>query len=56
MDIERILNEKLIDLEMNVKTKNEAIQSLTNLLVSVGNIDNSELFIKDVEKQKEKLD
>ncbi|WP_196591223.1 PTS sugar transporter subunit IIA [Pectinatus frisingensis] len=48
MDIERILNENLIDLEMNVKTKNEAIQSLTNLLVSVGNIDNSELFIKDV--------
>lgn len=48
MDIEKILNEDLIDLEMNVKTKNEAIQSLTNLLVSVGNISNPELFIKDV--------
>ncbi len=48
MDIEKILNENLIDLEMNVKTKNEAIQSLTNLLVSVGNISDPELFIKDV--------
>lgn len=48
MDIEKILNEDLIDLEMNVKTKNEAIQSLTNLLVSVGNISNPKLFIKDV--------
>lgn len=48
MQIDSILNENLIDLEMDVTTKDEAIRQLTNRLYKEGKVGIEEAFIKDV--------
>lgn len=48
MQVGQILNENLIDLELNAKSKDEAIRKLTKLLSDEGCISDVERFIKDV--------
>ncbi|HGN1705399.1 TPA: PTS sugar transporter subunit IIA [Providencia rettgeri] len=48
MDISTVLNIKNIKLNMIAKTRNEAIEELTDLLVKDGSIINKEEFIRDV--------
>ncbi|MFG0647560.1 PTS sugar transporter subunit IIA [Leclercia adecarboxylata] len=48
MDISNVLNVKNIKLNMMAKSKEEAIEELTNLLVQDGAVINKEDFLKDV--------
>lgn len=48
MDISNVLNVKSIKLNMMAKSKEEAIEELTNLLVQDGAVINKEDFLKDV--------
>ncbi|KRF65476.1 fructose PTS transporter subunit IIA [Peribacillus sp. FSL K6-1552] len=48
MDITKIINEKLIDLNLKAKTKDEAIWELAELLEKDGALSSKEEFIKDV--------
>ncbi|MFX3616803.1 MAG: PTS sugar transporter subunit IIA [Sporolactobacillus sp.] len=48
LDIRHILNEDLIDLDLQAKTKLEAIQSLIHMLFQNGCITNEDDFLKDV--------
>lgn len=48
MDTTKILNENLIQLNMKAKTKEEAIQELTECLYKEGNVSDPVAFTKDV--------
>jgi len=48
MQMEQIINESLIDLNLEVTTKDEAIRALTALLYQEGNVSDPDLFIRDV--------
>ncbi|TVO35708.1 PTS sugar transporter subunit IIA [Vibrio algivorus] len=48
MDISTVLNTKHIKLNMVAKTKEEAIEELTDLLMQGGSVTNKEEFLKDV--------
>lgn len=48
MDISNVLNVKSIKLNMMAKSKEEAIEELTDLLVQDGAVINKENFLKDV--------
>lgn len=48
MDISEVLNVKNIKLNMTAKSKEEAIEELTDLLVQNGSIINRDEFIRDV--------
>lgn len=48
MDISTVLNVKHIKLDMLAKTKEEAIEELTDLLVEDGSVTNKEEFLLDV--------
>lgn len=48
MDISEVLNVKNIKLNMSAKSKEEAIEELTDLLVQDGAVINKEEFIRDV--------
>gem|GEM_PF-1978875 len=48
MDISNVLNVKSIKLNMMAKSKEEAIEELTDLLVQDGAVINKEDFLKDV--------
>ncbi|MGE7762137.1 MULTISPECIES: PTS sugar transporter subunit IIA [Peribacillus] len=48
MDITKIINENLIDLNLKSKTKDEAIWELAKLLEKDGALSSKEEFIKDV--------
>jgi PTS system fructose-specific IIA component len=48
VQIDSILNENLIDLDMHVTTKDEAICQLTHRLNKEGKVKQEEVFIKDV--------
>ncbi|MDE1514673.1 fructose PTS transporter subunit IIA [Vibrio sp. dsl-7] len=48
MDISTVLNTKHIKLNMVAKTKEEAIEELTDLLVQGGSVINKEEFLRDV--------
>ncbi len=48
MDISNVLNVKSIKLNMMAKSKEEAIEELTNLLVQDGAVINKDDFLKDV--------
>lgn len=48
MDISEVLNVKNIKLNMSAKSKEEAIEELTELLVQDGAVNNKDEFIRDV--------
>ncbi len=48
MDISTVLNVKHIKLNMVAKTKEEAIEELTDLLVQDGSVTNKDEFLRDV--------
>ena len=48
MDITKIINERLIKLDLKARTKAEAIEELVDLLAKEGAISSKEEFIKDV--------
>lgn len=48
MDLSKIIVEERINLNLKAKTKDEAINELTDLLVETGSVSNKEGFIKDV--------
>lgn len=48
MDISDVLNVKNIKLDMTAKTKEEAVEELTELLVLDGSVINKDDFLKDV--------
>ncbi|MHA8386264.1 PTS sugar transporter subunit IIA [Klebsiella pneumoniae] len=48
MDISTVLNVKNIKLNMTVRTKEEVIEELTDLLIQDGAVTNKEDFIRDV--------
>lgn len=48
MDTTKILNENLIQLNMKARTKDEAIQELTECLYKEGNVSDPVAFTKDV--------
>lgn len=48
MDISKVINTKNIKLNMAAKTKEEAIEELTDLLVQDGSVTNKYEFLKDV--------
>ncbi|MCE0495656.1 PTS sugar transporter subunit IIA [Vibrio salinus] len=48
MDISEVLNAKHIKLNMVAKTKEEAIEELTDLLVQDGSVINKDEFLRDV--------
>ena len=52
--IEEILNEKLIDLNLMVHNKREAIESMVDRLYADGKVSDKDAFVKDVfEREKE---
>ena len=54
MQLQKILDEKIIDLKMNSKTKDEALRHLCQKLFDAGYIDNIEQFMLDIyEREKE---
>ncbi|MDM8213876.1 fructose PTS transporter subunit IIA [Enterococcus hirae] len=48
MALEKILNEKIMGVDLPGKTKDEAIKELANLLLKNGYISDIEAFIKDI--------
>lgn len=48
MAVKEILDERIIDLDMNAKTKDEVIRHLAGLLKEAGYIEDLEGYIKDV--------
>lgn len=48
MELEKILNEKLVDLNMNVSTKEEAIKHLSQMLKDADYIKDVDTFIEDI--------
>lgn len=54
MDISTVLNVKNIKLNMVAKTKEEAIEELTDLLVQDGSVINKDEFLRDVWLREEK--
>ncbi|MFE6074623.1 PTS sugar transporter subunit IIA [Paenibacillus sp. NPDC057886] len=48
MDITKIINERLIKLDLKARTKDEAIEELAELLEKDGALSSKEEFIKDV--------
>ena len=48
MAVKEILDKRVIDLDMNAKTKDEVIRHLAGLLHEAGYVDNLEGYIKDV--------
>lgn len=48
MAVKEILDERVIDLNMNVKTKDQVIRHLSELLKNAGYIEDLEGYIKDV--------
>ncbi|KAA2301091.1 PTS sugar transporter subunit IIA, partial [Clostridioides difficile] len=48
MDITKIINERLIKLDLKARTKDEAIEELADLLAKEGALSSKEEFIKDV--------
>ncbi|MCR1898442.1 PTS sugar transporter subunit IIA [Irregularibacter muris] len=53
MDLRNIILEERINLNLKAKTKQEAIDELTDLLVKTGSITDKEGFIKDVYAREE---
>ncbi len=48
MRLDEILNPRIINLELDVKTKDEALRELGNLLMQEGYIDDLETFVRDI--------
>ena len=48
MAVKEILDKRVIDLDMNAKTKDEVIRHLAGLLHEAGYVDDLEGYIKDV--------
>jgi len=53
MDMSTVLNVNHIQLNMIAKTKEEAIEELTDLLIQVGSVNNKDAFIRDVWRREE---
>lgn len=53
IDLSELIDETAIDLKMDVQSKSEAIEKLTDLLISNGAIESKETFLEDVFEREE---